>query len=64
MKNIIVLLLLILICQFQDINFVIRPSDTYNQINASPEACYADCRSCQIRTNQCEECFSPYFVRN
>ena len=63
MKNIIIPLLLILICQSQDINFVIKPSNTYNQTNASPEACYADCRSCQTITNQCEECFSPFFIR-
>ena len=37
----------------------ILPTASYKDINgsaltqASPKACYADCQSCQIQTNQC-----------
>jgi hypothetical protein len=49
--------------------FDILPSASYINVNgsyltqASPQACYADCQSCQIQTNICEECYSPYFQK-
>lgn len=41
-------------------SFTVLPSNNYIDINgsyltqASPQACYADCQSCQILTNVCE----------
>lgn len=41
-------------------SFTVLPSNSYIDINgsfltqASPQACFADCQSCQILTNLCE----------
>jgi hypothetical protein len=41
-------------------SFTVLPSSSYIDVNgsylaqASPQACYADCQSCQILTNICE----------
>lgn len=49
--------------------YEILPTSTYININgtyftqASPQACYADCQSCQIQTLVCEECFAPYYAK-
>jgi hypothetical protein len=61
MKVIVVLVLLIHLLSAQGIQFSVLPDGSYNQSQASAQACYANCQSCQTLSNQCEECFSPYF---
>lgn len=47
----------------QSILFKLQPDAAYSQPVASAQACYANCQSCQTASNQCEECFSPYFIK-
>ena len=54
--------------QLPTFSFTVLPSYSYLAADqttfltqASPQACLANCQSCQIATNQCEECLSPYF---
>lgn len=63
MKTLIALALMLHIMTAQGIQFSILPDANYNQSKASASACFANCQSCQTLTNQCEECFAPYFIK-
>lgn len=63
MLAILLLSLLLSLASPQQIVYSIVPTNAINLTQASPSACYANCRSCQTLTNQCEECFDPYFVK-
>lgn len=63
LKVLLILSLLTLALRSQTIIFTVLPDSTYNQSTASSQACFANCQSCQTNTNQCEECYSPYFVK-
>lgn len=63
MITILLLSLLLSLASPQQIVSSIVPTSAVNLTQASPSACYANCRSCQTLTNQCEECFDPYFIK-
>ena len=63
MITILLLSLFLSLATPQQIVYSIVPTNAINLTQASPSACYANCRSCQTLTNQCEECFDPYFIK-
>jgi len=63
MKATLLISLIIVSSIAQSVIFKVQPDSTYNQAQASAQACNANCQSCQTNTNQCEECFSPYFTK-
>ena len=59
--------LLMLVGTQSPYTLTILPTSNYLDVDnsflseASAEACEADCGNCQIQTNECEECYVPYF---
>lgn len=55
--------LLLPLLSAQGLQFIILPDASYNSTEASAQACYANCQACQTLSNQCEECYAPYFIK-
>ena len=63
MKTILAFLFLLFLFPAQRTDFEVLPTASYNSSVASAQACLANCQSCQTLTNQCEECYAPYFSK-
>jgi hypothetical protein len=61
--TILVLAILLPLLAGQSTQFIILPDATYNSTEPSAQACYANCQACQTLSNQCEECYAPYFTK-
>lgn len=62
-KAVLLFFVLIVTGLTQAVVYQISPTSSYNLTSASAQACYANCQSCITSTNQCEECFAPYFTK-
>ncbi len=58
MKTILTFFFLLFLLPAQRTDFEVLPTASYNS-----SVCLANCQSCQTLTNQCEECYAPYFIK-